>query len=146
MEKLKKNIYFPQCLPFCIELCFLTHLYESKGRELWQSRLVLGLLDRGREEHPIQSYAFDFLGKFSFWSSQKIQSALIIPTLDTTTKFVTLTIWLAQKPFLKRWQLFRNYAGTLLFNISSNKCFGYLLESPQWSDSNKYPKHTSYIL
>ena len=21
-------------------------------------------------------------------------------------------------------------------------CFGYLLESPQWGDSNKYPKHT----
>ena len=20
-------------------------------------------------------------------------------------------------------------------------CFGYLLESPQWGDSNKYPKH-----
>ena len=24
---------------------------------------------------------------------------------------------------------------------SSNICFGYLLESPHWGDSNKYPKH-----
>ena len=27
---------------------------------------------------------------------------------------------------------------------SSNKWFGYLLESPQWGDSNKYPKHMFY--
>ena len=26
----------------------------------------------------------------------------------------------------------------------SNICFGYLLESPLWGDSNKYPKHTFY--
>ena len=25
--------------------------------------------------------------------------------------------------------------------FSQNICFGYLLESPQWGDSNKYPKH-----
>ena len=24
---------------------------------------------------------------------------------------------------------------------ANNICFGYLLESPQWGDSNKYPKH-----
>ena len=28
--------------------------------------------------------------------------------------------------------------------ISSNKCFEYLLESPHWGDSHKYPKHTFY--
>ena len=33
---------------------------------------------------------------------------------------------------LKRWQLMRNYARI---------CFWYLLESPHWGDSNKYPKH-----
>ena len=60
------------------------------------------------------------------------------------TKFVILTIWLARNPFLKRWQLIRNYAGTLLFNISNNICFGYLLESPHQGDSNKYLKHTFY--
>ena len=27
---------------------------------------------------------------------------------------------------------------------SNNICFGYLLESPQWGDSNKYPKHIFY--
>ena len=27
---------------------------------------------------------------------------------------------------------------------SSNICFGYLLESPQRGDSNKYPKHMFY--
>ena len=28
--------------------------------------------------------------------------------------------------------------------FSSNICFGYLLESPHWGDSNKYPKHMFY--
>ena len=37
----------------------------------------------------------------------------------------------------------RNYAKTLL-KSSSNICFGYLLESPQRGDSNKYPKHMFY--
>ena len=27
---------------------------------------------------------------------------------------------------------------------SSNICFGYLLESPHWGDSSKYPKHMFY--
>ena len=44
-----------------------------------------------------------------------IQSTLIISTLDTTTKFVILTISLAQKPALKRWQLIRHYAEILFF-------------------------------
>ena len=60
------------------------------------------------------------------------------------TNFVSLTIWLARKPSLKRRELIRNYAGSLLFNTSSDICFGYLLESPQRGDSNKYPKHTFY--
>ena len=29
----------------------------------------------------------------------------------------------------------------LVFIISRNICFGYLLESPHWGDSSKYPKH-----
>ena len=28
--------------------------------------------------------------------------------------------------------------------ISSKICFGYLLESPHWGDSNRYPKHMFY--
>ena len=71
-------------------------------------------------------------------------SNLFIPILDTTTKFVILTIWLAWKSSLKRWQLIRNYAGTLLFNTSGNICFGYLLESLHRGDSNKYKK--TYVL
>ena len=31
-----------------------------------------------------------------------------------------------------------------LLKSSSNICFGYLLESPQRGDSNKYPKHMFY--
>ena len=44
--------------------------------------------------------------------STSIQSTLIIPTLDTT-KFIILTIWLARKPSLKRWQLIRNWPGSV---------------------------------
>ena len=29
----------------------------------------------------------------------------------------------------------------IVFNTIKNMCFGYLLESPEWGDSNKYPKH-----
>ena len=29
----------------------------------------------------------------------------------------------------------------IVFIIPRNMCFEYLLESPQWGDSNKYPKH-----
>ena len=38
----------------------------------------------------------------------------------------------------------RNYTVALLFNTSSNICFGYLLESPHRGDSYKYPKHMVY--
>ena len=41
------------------------------------------------------------------------------------------------KPSLRRWQLIR-------IITSSNIWFGYLLESPHWGDSNKYPKHMLY--
>ena len=67
-----------------------------------------------------------------------------IPILDTATKFVIPTIWLVRKPSLKRWQLIINYAVALLFNTSRNICFGYLLESPHWGNSTKYPKHMVY--
>ena len=32
----------------------------------------------------------------------------------------------------------------IVFNISRNICLVYLLESPHWVDSNKYPKHMFY--
>ena len=37
-----------------------------------------------------------------------------------------------------------NYAKKHCIKSSTNICFGYLLESPQRGDSNKYPKHTFY--
>ena len=73
-----------------------------------------------------------------------VQSTLIIPTLDTTTKFVILAIWLARKLSLKRWQFIRNSAVTILFSTSSNICFGYLIALPHRGDSNKYRKHMVY--
>ena len=44
------------------------------------------------------------------------------------------------KPSLKKRRLMRNYAK----KSSSNIYFGYLLESPQRGDSNKYPKYMFY--
>ena len=32
------------------------------------------------------------------------------------------------------------------FNISRKACFGYLLELPQWGNSNKYPKHMVFYV
>ena len=55
------------------------------------------------------------------------------------TDSLTSTETLSQKV-----QLIRNYAGALLFNTSSNICFGYMLGSPHQGDSNKYSKHTFY--
>ena len=81
---------------------------------------------------------------FTLMSSWKIQSTLNIPTLDITTEFVINDNLTSTEPNLKRWQIIRNFAGTLLFNTLRNICFGYLLESPHRVDSNKYPKHTFY--
>ena len=39
-----------------------------------------------------------------------------------------------------KWEIMQEYC----IKISSNICFGYLLESPQWGDSNKYPKHNMF--
>ena len=39
---------------------------------------------------------------------------------------------------------FTNYARVLYLILYRNICFGYLLEWPQWGDSDKYPKHTYY--
>ena len=44
------------------------------------------------------------------------------------------------KPSLKRWQFVTNCARILYLILKRNMCFGYLLESPEWGDSNKYPK------
>ena len=49
-------------------------------------------------------------------ADSQLQTTLFIPTLDTTTNLI----------------LYRNIY------------FGYVLESPQWGDSNKYPKHMYY--
>ena len=79
-----------------------------------------------------------------FYWKPYIQSTLILPTLDTTTKFLILTIWQAWKPSLKMCELIRNYAGTLLVSTPRNICFGYLTEKLYRGDSDKYPKHTFY--
>ena len=39
-----------------------------------------------------------------------------------------------------QWEIMQEYC----IKTSSNICFGYLLESPHWGDSNKYPKHIFY--
>ena len=72
-----------------------------------------------------------------------IQSTLFIPTLDTTTKFVIMTIWMSRNLCSRgdcKWEIMQAYYIT----TSSNICLGYLLESPHWGDSNKYPKHMFY--
>ena len=72
-----------------------------------------------------------------------LQSTLFIPTLDTTTKFVIMTIWKSRNPRSRGdsyWEIMQEY----YIKISSNICFGYLLESPYWGDSNKYTKHIFY--
>ena len=45
------------------------------------------------------------------------------------------------KRSFKRKELATNYARILYLILLRNICFGYLLESPLWGDSNKYPKH-----
>ena len=82
-----------------------------------------------------------------------IQSTLFIPTLDTTTKFVMITIWMSRNIRWRgdsKWEImqeyciknFKQHMFWIFVRIASfNICFGYLLESPQWGDSNKYPKH-----
>ena len=75
--------------------------------------------------------------------SNKIQSTLFISTLDTMTKFVIMTIWLSRNLRSSgdsQWEIIEEYC----IKTSSNICFGYLLESPRWGDSNKYPKHMFY--
>ena len=74
---------------------------------------------------------------------KNVQSILFIPTLDTTTKFVIMTIWMSRNLRSRGgswWEIVQEYC----IRISSNICFGYLLESPHWGDSNKYPKHMLY--
>ena len=69
----------------------------------------------------------------------QLQPILATSTLDTTTKFFTMTIWTSRNLRLRvySWlEIMQEYC----FKTSSNICFGYLLESPQWGDSNKYPK------
>ena len=39
-----------------------------------------------------------------------------------------------------KWEIMQEHC----IGTSSNICFGYLLESPHWGDSNKYPKHMFY--
>ena len=98
----------------------------------WEFSIRKEFASRGSKFFPFREDLFSEAGK-SAWSKAKgsqMQSTPVIPTLDTTTKFVILTIRLARKPSLKRWQLIKNYAVTLLFSISSNICFGYSLESP----------------
>ena len=64
----------------------------------------------------------------------ELLSNLFIPTFDITTKFVITTVW------MEGWRI-PQLKNTVL-NTSRNICCGYLLESPRWGDSNKYPQHT----
>ena len=59
--------------------------------------------------------------------------------------FVIMTIWLSRNLRLRG----NNYKRSQIMQECCIKyfketCFGYLLESPQWGDSNKYPKHVFY--
>ena len=72
-----------------------------------------------------------------------IQSTLFVLTLNTTTKFIIMTIWPSQNLRLEgnNWsQILQEYCISYFKNI----CFGYLLELPQRGNSNKYPKHMYY--
>ena len=73
----------------------------------------------------------------------RLQSTLFIQTFDTTTKFVIMTIWMS-----RHIRSVGDGEGEIMqkhcIKSSSNICFGYLLESPQRGDSNKYPKHMFY--
>ena len=66
---------------------------------------------------------------------------IFIPTPDTMTKFVVVAIWMSRNLHLRgdSWEIMQEY----YIKTSSHTCFGYLLESLQWGDSNKYPKHTA---
>ena len=69
-----------------------------------------------------------------------LQSTLFIPTLDTMTKFVIITIWMSGNLRSRGdscWDFMQEYCT----KTSSNICLGYLLELPHWGNSNKYPKH-----
>ena len=92
-----------------------------------------------------------FFGKCIFTSSQDnhlvlywffqtfkhTQSTLFVPQYNN--KILYKDNWTGTKCLLKRWQLIRNYAKTYL--ISQETRFRYLLELPQWGNSNKYPKN-----
>ena len=69
--------------------------------------------------------------------SYSIQDATVNP------QFVVMTIWLSRNLRSRgdsQWEIRKEYC----IKTSSNICFGYLLESPHWGDSNKYPKHMLY--
>ena len=56
------------------------------------------------------------------------------------TNFVIMTILVPRNLRSggdSKWDIMQEYC----IKTSSNICFGYLLESPHWGDSNKYPKH-----
>ena len=64
-----------------------------------------GRIQRGSVEPNISWEILDTVYTLNFTplTLYLIQSILVIPTLDTMTKFVILTIWLGWKPSLKRW-------------------------------------------
>ena len=117
-------------------------LLEINACWLWNGRQDINHVSNVIEGYNKRSRVYYRRG--ACCKSLSIQLTFIIPTPDTTTKFVILTIWLTRKPSLMGWLLIRNYAWTLLFYTSTNICFRYLLESPHRGDSNKYPKHMFY--
>ena len=79
----------------------------------------------------------------TFMVNMYIQSSLFIPTLDRTTKFVIMTIWMLSRNRRSRgdsqWEIMiENYIKT---SCNIPVCFGYLLESSHWHHSKKYPEH-----
>ena len=65
---------------------------------------------------------------------KKIQTTLFTQTLNTTTKFVIMTICLSRNLRL---------CVTISHKLCKNIVFN-TLKKHQWGDSNKYPKHTFY--
>ena len=70
--------------------------------------------------------------------------SLFMSTFDIMTKLVIYNDNLNwTNPKLKfRWNI-GDIQENVAFNTSRNICCGYLLESPRWGVSIKYPQHTS---
>ena len=64
-----------------------------------------------------------------------VQTTLFIKSLDTMTKFFIMVICLPRNLHSKG-EVNHKWCKSVAFNTSTSICFGYLLELPQWGDSN----------